>query len=303
MTEPNPTPAGAQMDVDLSAPTVLQANLPTAASKSWQESVPVAYRDKPYIAELAKQANPIDELYKQFDNQQSLIGRKDLGLQVPGEQATEQEWKDFHVKLGAHDSADKYTYTPPTAPPGLEQQFATDDKLLATMRAAALEGGLTQRQWEKVVKSFDSYYGEALQARHTEAQNYLKTLADNFTKNYGAKSTEVMGAFEKAASSTPDFAKAWIQSQEPEGKAAMAALFHNFATKYVGEDKLDFSNMSGSAAGAGMSPTQYGDEYEKRFATMRQAEKAYGVHSGDYLRAKKELAELQATGAKIFAKA
>jgi hypothetical protein len=297
------TPGGAAIDIDLAAPTQLQMSAPTEIQKTWVDSVPAEYRGKDYVTELAKHQDPATELFKQFENQRSLVGQKDIGLQVPGDQAPEHEWRAFYTKLGAPESADKYTYEAPKAPAGLEQYYKTDEKLLGFMRDTAFKSGMNQKQWDAMSKGFDNYYSEALQATHTEAQNYLKTLQDTFNKSYGEKAPQVMQAFDKAASSTPDFAKAWINAQGAEGKAAMAALFHNFATKYVGEDKLDMTNTTGGATGSVMTPAQYGDEFEKRFAALRSAEKNHGASSGEYFASKKALAELQAVGKDIFSKA
>lgn len=56
--------------------------------------------------EWAKNIKSQQDLEQQFDNNQKLIGRK--GIIIPGEEASEQEWAEYHRSLGVPDSVDDY---------------------------------------------------------------------------------------------------------------------------------------------------------------------------------------------------
>src|SRR5579875_888202 len=289
------TPGGVKMDVDLAAPTAAQLAAPTEAQASFQKLVPDGYSDKPWVAELAKQDNPLASMFKEFENQRSLVGKKGEGLKVPGETASAEEWQQFHRAIGVPEKPEDYTYEAPKAPEGMEQYFQTDEKLLSAMRSAAHKGGVTPQGWRHIVEAFNAYGAEAVREAAAQADAQLNQTKESFAKHYGEKGPQVLANFDKAIAGAPDYAKPILNALQPATKAALAAVLFNFSSKYVAEDKLDIGGVGGDKP---MSQAEYGDLYEKAFAAYHQTKK--NPQGAEHLKAKQELARVQAIGRDIF---
>jgi hypothetical protein len=290
------TPAGVQVAVDIHAPTTAQLAAPTQTQSAFLKIAQDAgFNDKEFVSELAQLENPLESMFKQFENQRSLVGKKSEGLKVPGSDATAEQWTEFHKAIGVPEKAEDYAYEAPKAPEGLEAYYQTDDGLLKVMRESAHKAGVTPQGWKSIVEGFNGYYVNALTEAQKQADAQLKTTEETFKKHYGDKTPQVLSNLDKASSAAPDWAQPILGALQPVTKAAIASLLHNFSSKYVGEDKLD---MGGATSGAPMSTTEYGEAYEKAFAAYHATSRQ--PHSPEHLKAKADMAKLRLVGAEIF---
>src|ERR1051326_3864274 len=113
MSEITETPAGHSMGIDIDAPTALQQQQPTQVGAQFLNTVPDDYKEKDWVKDFAKRENPHAELFKEFENQKSLIGRKAEGLKVPGADAPDTDWQELYKALGVPEKPEDYKYEPP----------------------------------------------------------------------------------------------------------------------------------------------------------------------------------------------
>ncbi len=293
------TPGGLSYEVDITAPTAAQLAEPTQKVKDFMSSVPTEWADKPWVKELTKAEDPRVELYKKVDNLQELAGRKGEGLKVPAADAPEAEWADLRKALGVPEKPEGYEYTAPKPPEGQEAHFQTDEKLLATMRAAAHKAGMTPQGWKQMTAEFDAYGAAAVKDMLAAQAAQQTELQAKFNETYGEKSPQVLANWSKATDAAPDWAKATLNALPPAYKAAVAASYKNFTDKYVSEDRMDLKE--GVTSQGAMTETEYGNEYEKLFAAVRDTQRNPG--SAEHLRAKTALAALRARGmSEVFKK-
>ena len=285
-----PTPSGYSMGIDIDKPTPPAPNDPSESGKRFMQTVPEAFASKEWVGRLATHEDPMTEMFKQFDNQISLVGRKAEGLRLPGDNATAEDWSSFYKSIGVPESADKYEYKSPEVPEHLKQYWAQDEAFLTTMREAALKAGVRPEGFKHLAEAFDKFYLNELQSQVDGMNSNLKTLENNFKQKFGDRSDQVLDNWSKSLPGglSPEQIRA-IESLDPSVKVVLAEQFDNFSKKYIREDSLDLEVPRASNA---MNVTDYGDEYARLFAKMRQA----APGSPDFFEAKRSLEQLQSRG-------
>lgn len=305
MPEVQETATGFATDVDISAPTQLDPPPASAQqpgtdsgaqqSKGFMDYVPEAYRSKDWVSNLSKTENPFGEMFKQFDNQISLIGRKNEGLRVPGEGATPEDWSNFHKAIGVPETPDKYEYVAPQVDEKLKPYFATDDNLINTMKEAALRAGVRPEGFKHLTEAFDKYYVAELQKSVEGFNQTMAKLENDFKAKFGDQSNQVLDSWNRSFSGLSAEQQALVKNLDPSIKVVLAEQYHNFSKKYVREGNL---NLEMPAENGGMTQAQYGDEYGKRFAALNKAHPG----SPEYVEAKRALDNLRSMGEQIFKK-
>lgn len=290
------TGAGFSTEIDLNSPTSFdnqQQQSGAPASKGFVDYVPEAYRGKDWVNQLSQSQDPMGEMFKQFDNQLSLIGRKAEGLRVPGEGAAPEDWQNFYKQIGVPDSPDKYDYEPPAVDESLKPYYATDEKLIGVMKEAAMKAGLRPEGFKALAQAFDNYYLGELQQTATKTQEYLNRLENDFKQKHGERSQQILETWQNSLNDVSQEQLAVIESLDPRVKVLLAEQFDKFAKKYVREDSLNLGVPSQTQA---MNATQYGEEYARAFAALRRANPG----SPEYLDAKKAYENLRAKGQQLF---
>ena len=122
---------------------------------------------------LAKHAT-IGDVSKGFLD---LSGKLDGSVKVPGEEATDKEKSSFFNAIGRPETADKYEFTRPDLPAGIEYDEAQEK----TFREAAHTLGLSQSQAKALFDDFNQNavkahkeYSDALEKTKEEAVVELK---------------------------------------------------------------------------------------------------------------------------------
>lgn len=304
MDNVTPTSAGLSMDIDIDAPTPPSSTTTPApqaaqpATKTFLEMLPEQYRTKERFVNFSKAADPMGELLKSYENQESLIGKKAEGLRVPGEGATAEDWAAFNKALGVPETPDGYQYqAPENIPEEFKDIFTQDENLLKVMREAALKAGVRPEGFKHLAAAFDSYYLDALKGQASANQAMFEKLENDFKQKFGERSNVVLENFNKSISSLGEEQASLFNQLHPSVKVLLAEHHEAFAKKYVREDSLHLDVPSSSPS---MTATQYGDEYEKAFAALRSAEKSHGRGSSQYVEANQRLNSLRNSGKQIF---
>jgi hypothetical protein len=287
MNEPTvtTTPHGLATSVNIDQP--IATDPPNA--KPFLDSLPEAYRDKQWAVNFSKADNPLEAFAQSYDSQMALIGKKAEGLRVPGETATPEDWQSFYRSIGVPESSDKYEYKAPEVSEALKPYFATDEKLLSTMKEAALKAGVRPEGFKHLTEAFDNFYMGELETHVTKTKETLAKLENDFKTKFGDRSDQVLDTFQKSIAGLGEAQTALINALDPSVKVVLAEHFENFAKKYVREDSLNLT-VPTSAQGA-MNEKDYGDAYEKAFAAVRSAKTAE-----ERVVAERKLAELKKRG-------
>lgn len=289
----NSTPGGFAIDVDISAPTPASSSNAGSggatpgdaaggvvangeAAKAWLSKIPAGYEGKPWVNNLAQHEDPMSEMFKQMDNQLSLIGRKAEGLKVPGENATPEDWANFNKAIGVPDKVDGYQYTAPTVPDDLKPYFQTDDNLVNTMKEAALKAGIRPEGFKHITEVFDNYYVAELQKAVAANKQLLDSLDHSFQTKFGERSGQVLDTFQKSIVNLGKEQASVIEALDPRVKVVLAEHFENFAKNYVREDRL---NLGTPNVGSSMTEQEYGNEYERLYAAVRNSRPGSAEHS------------------------
>jgi len=319
VSTPTQTPAGVAIEIDLNKPTDLSkmtagtitndggtpgTPADAGATKSFIDTLPEEYRTKEWAMNLNKRLstdpnlNPLHELVKEHDNQQSLIGRKADGLKVPGEGATAEEWKAFYNSIGVPETPDKYEYTAPgEVPEHLKEYFSPDEGLLSAMKEAAMRAGVRPEGFKLMAEALDKYTLDVLEKQHSEMDATLTKLETDFKQKYGEKSNQVLGSWEKSLATSLGTERAGILEQlDPRVKVVLAEHFHSFASKYISEDSLSLDVPN---SGSAMTKAEYEHRYEEGFGKVVAAKKNHGEGSAEHQAAKAELQKLKEIGAEV----
>lgn len=242
LTVARATPTGSAINFQMTnAPTKLA--LPEIAE----------YKDKEWFLNAQKADNPVAELYKQFENAQSLIGKKSEGITVPPPDATPEQVKAFHKALGVPDTADSYVYTPPTVADGADKDYweyidkNRDKAYYDSLKAVALEAGMTPAQYQKMMegseKAVISTQKDRIKAAKEEAETRTKVFDTTAVEAWGDKKEAVIA---NAKTLLPKFLsqkmQALVPNLSPEAWIVIADAFDGVNKQLIKPDT--FSQVS-----------------------------------------------------------
>lgn len=92
-------------------------------------------------------------LVKSFVEAQKMIGGS---VRIPKDDAPPEEWEKFYSKVGRPESPDKYEIAKPNLPEGM----AWDEDLVKSMSATAHKLGLTKKQLNGLLESYNGHQAE-----------------------------------------------------------------------------------------------------------------------------------------------
>jgi hypothetical protein len=172
-----------------------------ASIPNFMDVVPQDLRSEPWIQDISKNEKPFDALFQWGKNANQLIGKKSTGLELPGENATPEQIKNFHKALGVPDSPDGYEYKAPDISkeaPEVQKylsQASQDQGFLKTMKAACHELGITPKQFNALAQKFDAWSIEnaksTVESLQKAGQRSAEEQREKFTKYYGDKADTV----------------------------------------------------------------------------------------------------------------
>lgn len=232
--------------VSQTSETVVETAQPSATENSF--AIPEAYQEKGWT----KTITSIDDLWKQYDNAQSLIGRKT----VPDADAPKEKWDEFYKSLGRPDAPDGYELSDSFELP--EEMDLSEYKSKASHLAHQI--GLTPKQandlWNGYMK-MELESAQLVKAEHEKKQAELDKQFDELSAKVLGDNAEK--AQEMALAYIKDVLPEELQgvgediADNPKAMLAMIKLAQHSQTqiaeikkKYGAEDTLQSGQQSGA---------------------------------------------------------
>ena len=265
------------------------ASQPTDASQEPTNSfaIPDDYKDRGWAEKIKSN----DDLFKAYDNAQSLIGKRPAG--IPSQDASDDEWNQFYKAMGRPDEPN-YQFTDPE---GLPEGF--DPTPFKEQAAKILhEAGLTPKQADKVYNEYLKMELESTgsqQEQSAEQQKALDEQYDQLTKEHFGEDAEKYETLLKE-----DFSKHVPQSlKETFAKLAdmpdvLTALMAYTKGKQgeIERVKKEYG-QEGSVTTGSQTTGQSIDEVRRELATLRTSKEARDFTNPKYNEAQERIKALQ----------
>lgn len=250
-------------------------------------SVPEEYSDRGWASKIKSQ----DDLYKQIDNLDSMVGKR----QTPGDDASDEEWDQFFGKIGKPESPDKYTLSDPELPEG----FNVPDDFKTKAQQIMHDAGLTQKQADKLYQRFleeevstANQNKEAFEQKRVELdKQFDEVTSELFGDKFEEVSVKSQNIIKDALPESLLPAISELSETSPRALAAVIALTDKMSSqisevkqKYGAEDNLG----TGSQAQASAK-----DEVLKKLTEAKSKAKNADPFSPDRKQAQNEIEELR----------
>lgn len=226
MTEPAVVAAPTEAPTTEAAPVNLRqdaANIPSLDFK-----VPDTFSDRKWASNIKSQ----EDLFNQFDNLQSMVGKKS----IPTSDATPEQLDEFYTQLRP-ETHEAYELT---LPEGVEAEINADDQLAA--KEFFHKNGFTQKQAQALFEfdlqrkvasmpneaALDAQFDELMKSSFGDKANDALKIAHT---HLATESKEVKEAFSKAP---------------PELMAAVVGILNNNHNKFAGEDVSPETGATGA---------------------------------------------------------
>jgi hypothetical protein len=271
-------------------------NQSTAPTGGNSFSIPETYADRGW----ADKIKSTDDLWKGYDNAQTLIGKRPAG--IPSNDASDADWDSFYRAMGRPDTPEYQL----SDPDGLPEGFDTSSyKQLAS--EILHSAGLSPKQADKVYKLFmqKELEGAGKQQEQTAAQQ--KALDDEFD----ALTKEHFGdEYERASNLTKDaFGKYAPQSlreslseigDKPKALAAVVATIKGMQSEI---DRVKKEYGAEGSITTGSQTTSVGiDEVRKELAKLRISPAARDFTSAEHKATMERIQELSGTVDRYYKK-
>lgn len=198
MSEATPTPAPTPTPTPEASSTgqTPAGSNPTPA-QGGLEFIPENYRQESWAS---KYTTP-DDFFKGVSNMAKMVGQKQVvqGIQVPGPEASDDDWNNYYKSTGRPEAADKYNYG--------DDLKAFDGFDLAAEKTAfsdlAFKHGLSEKQaaglFKDYISNVNSTYEKNQAAIPSLDQAKKEAFGDNVDEGYGLanKASEALGITDK----------------------------------------------------------------------------------------------------------
>jgi len=203
-----------------------------ASAPDFKSMIPETYRDKEYL----KNIDSFDGLFQQFDNAQSLIGRKTVG--VPSETSPKEEWESFYNKMGRPESYDKYEFEKIQDAP---ENFTRPPEKEEVLKKTFHELGLTAQQAKELLKRSDMYeieaYKEHQKMVEAETAKANAEFAQQLDSLFGAKKSEKVELTNQLLQKyTPEGLKGHLTAIDDKTMLVLASVLTRLHDSEVRED-------------------------------------------------------------------
>lgn len=206
----------------------------TAAPTDFQSFIPQEYKDKPYL----KTIKDTGDLFKQFDNLQSSLGKK---TGIPAHDAADDEWDRFFDTSGFRPKdASAYEVNKPELPEGAD----LPEDYEARMRAIIHESGLSPVQAKRLMGKYNGWLSEqskAIAEKALEKQKEIDQEFESLSDKYFGKADKTK-AFETAkklmATHLPEDLQGHLGELDNRSLVILASFANDIAKKYIAEDKI-----------------------------------------------------------------
>lgn len=141
------------------------------STSSSLDFIPEQFRE----AAWAQKYKTPEDFFNGIDNMNKMLGKKEIveGIKVPGEDATEEDWANFHKELGVPEKADAYDLKVDIENPLFDTEPAAQG-----FRELAHKNGLTPKQAQGLFND----YVEMTNGRMAELQEQNQKTTDQVLK-------------------------------------------------------------------------------------------------------------------------
>lgn len=216
------------MDENVSSDAVLGD---ATGEKSFGDFVPDGFKEKPYMQGI----DSFDKLFSQFDNAQSLIGKKTIG--VPTSESPIEEWNNFYNKMGRPENPDGYEFDAVELPEELKR---TDDDL-ALMSKIFHEAGLTKEQAKKVLAETDKavldYYKSNKETMDKMVEQRNQQFMADMEKHFGKEKEQAIAVTETMLKKyVPKGMEDMVKGMDDKTMLLLSTVLHNVYKSGRAED-------------------------------------------------------------------
>lgn len=218
-------------DVNVNSDAVL-GDAPS--EKSFMDYVPETFRDKPYLQGI----DSFDKLFNQFDNAQSLIGKKTIG--VPTSESPIEEWNNFYNKMGRPEKPEGYEFESIELP----EELKRTEEDLALMGRIFHEAGLTKEQAKKVLAETDKavldYYKQNKENMDKMVEQRNKEFMSQMEKHFGKEKDQAIAVTETMLKKyVPKGMEDMIKGMDDKTMLLLSTVLHNVYKSGRAEDTLN----------------------------------------------------------------
>ena len=182
-----------------------------------------------------------------------LAGRSENSVQLPGENATDDDRNVFYGRLGRPEAPDKYVFNRPTMPEGLPY----DEPGEAQMRQLMFDAGLSQTQAGKLydeynqngIEGFNKLQAERMKYHNEQVGAFQKKWGDDYEAN-AEKAARVMAAF-----GGEEMTK-WLEDSGLGDNPILLEFCYNVFEK-IGEDSMVSGQRSRGTEGMSAADVLY----------------------------------------------
>lgn len=195
--------------------------------------IPEEYKDREYTKGLKSN----DDVWKMLDNAQKKIGEKTIVAGIPGENAAEEEIKEFNKLWGVPEKAEDYKIE---ADEALTAMYGEEDKaVLGQFKELLHKAGANEKQAAILKDGYNQIITSMLDAKKAEIAEMDRQFDELVDKTFGERQDEVL-----------DNAKKMIREFAPEGfiqrmaqipseqLVVLAGVLDGVRAKYIDEDDL-----------------------------------------------------------------
>lgn len=216
--------------------------VPANPSSDFLSMVPDTYKAKPYM----KAVDSMDSLLSQFDNLQSMVGRK---LGVPAADAPDEEWGKYFDSVGRPKDPTGYQFEEVQYPEGMAR---SEEQNLA-LRQLLHASGITDRQAKRFIKGYDEMIvgeiGKLTEAEKAFKENQDKEFNDLQKKFFGERKDEVIEQSKKfLLEHLPQELRDHMGNLDNKSLVMIGAFVDSMTKKYVNQDQIPNADRVTSGA-------------------------------------------------------
>lgn len=216
------------------APTnTTQVTLP----ENWKDSLPDDIKTDPTMAHI----NNVENLAKSYIHAQKAIGADKIVM--PDKNATEDDWHQFHLKMGLPQTLDSYQVEVP-------EGNLIDGSLMDVTKEAAWKSGILPNQFNKTLGAYTSAFRESQERVAKEEQVAIDGQMSKLKDEWGVAFESEMSKSQQGVQyiNDPDF-NAWL-NESNMGNNPMFIRVFNKVGKLLAEDKV----LNVASGGGGKTP-------------------------------------------------
>lgn len=237
-----------------------------------RDFIPEAYREKPW----AEKIKAPEDVWKQYDEAQGLIGKKAEATNLPAADADDAAWDEYY-KTTRPETEDAYEFEQDETTKNLIGEKGEDfDK---KVKAIMFKNGLTKRQAEGVARdyseAFTSTMGELTAAQAQAVEDDAKEFDTIAKERWGNDASKIQGI-------SSNILKEFVDPKHQPNLAnmknsdliTMTQALYNMAQKYgVEENYIPDNNPTGDALSK-EDISKRGTEIYQRMLTLKAEGKA-----------------------------